>query len=135
MLLAGDIATVDHRQALGSLIRERYGRLDVLVNNAGLCDDGPLEEQNYQELAEVVEVNLVAVLDLCRVMAPLLFTSDHASVINISSIYGLVASRGPMAAYTRRREPSSTSPATLPCSGAHAEFGSTRSRRATSPPR
>ena len=38
-------------------------------------------------------------LDLCRLTAPLLFASEHASVINIASIYGLVASRGPMAGY------------------------------------
>ena len=97
--LAGDITTVDHRQALASLIRERYGRLDVLVNNPGRCDNVPLEGQTYDQLAEVVDVNPVAVLDLCGVMAPLLFNRGHASVINISSVYGLVASRSPMAAY------------------------------------
>jgi NAD(P)-dependent dehydrogenase (short-subunit alcohol dehydrogenase family) len=47
----------------------------------------------------VIQVNLIAVLDLCRLMAPLLFSSNCASVINVSSMYGLVASRGPMAAY------------------------------------
>jgi NAD(P)-dependent dehydrogenase (short-subunit alcohol dehydrogenase family) len=47
----------------------------------------------------VIQTDLVAVLDLCRLMAPLLFLSDGATVINITSIYGLVASRGPMAAY------------------------------------
>jgi len=39
------------------------------------------------------------VLDLCRLLAPLLLASGHGSVINISSIYGLVASREPMVAY------------------------------------
>ena len=62
-------------------------------------DDGPLEEQTLAELTEVIDVNLVAVLDLCRVLAPLLFASDHASVINISSIFGIVGSRSPMAGY------------------------------------
>jgi NAD(P)-dependent dehydrogenase (short-subunit alcohol dehydrogenase family) len=47
----------------------------------------------------VVDVNLLAVMDLCRIAAPLLFRSDAASVINISSMYGLVASKGPMTAY------------------------------------
>lgn len=97
--LAGDITSADHRQQLASLIGEQFGRLDVLVNNAGTCDDGPLEEQTLAELTQVIDVNLVAVLDLCRVLAPLLFESGHASVINISSIYGIVGSREPMAGY------------------------------------
>jgi NAD(P)-dependent dehydrogenase (short-subunit alcohol dehydrogenase family) len=97
--VAGDIASAAHRQAVAAAVADRFGRLDILINNAGICDDGPLEDQTLGELETVVQVNLVAVLDLCRLMAPLLFASDHGSVINIASIYGLVASRGPMAAY------------------------------------
>ncbi len=97
--LAGDISSAEHRQALAAAIGDRFGRLDILVNNAGICDDGYLEDQTLDELMSVVQVNLIAVLDLCRLMAPLLFTSSCASIINISSVYGLVASRGPMAAY------------------------------------
>ncbi len=97
--VAGDIGSAAHRQAVASAVAARFGRLDILINNAGICDDRPLEDQTLDELNTVVQVNLVAVLDLCRLMAPLLFASDHGSVINIASIYGLVASRGPMAAY------------------------------------
>jgi NAD(P)-dependent dehydrogenase (short-subunit alcohol dehydrogenase family) len=97
--LAGDISSTEHRRALATAITERFGRLDILVNNAGICDDGYLEDQTLDELMAVIQVNLIAVLDLCRLMAPLLFTSRCASVINVSSMYGLVASRGPMAAY------------------------------------
>ncbi len=97
--LAGDITSADHRRQLASLIGERFGRLDILVNNAGTSDNGPLETQTLAELTEVVDVNLVAVLDLCRVLAPLLFASGHGSVINVSSIYGIVGSSGPMIGY------------------------------------
>jgi NAD(P)-dependent dehydrogenase (short-subunit alcohol dehydrogenase family) len=76
-----------------------YGRLDVLVNNAGICDGGAIEDQSLDALRAVIEVNLVSVLDVCRLTAPLLFNARAASVINIASIYGVVASRGPMAAY------------------------------------
>jgi NAD(P)-dependent dehydrogenase (short-subunit alcohol dehydrogenase family) len=48
---------------------------------------------------QVIEVNLLSVMDLCRLMAPLLLGSPVASVINIASIYGVVSSRGPTAAY------------------------------------
>jgi NAD(P)-dependent dehydrogenase (short-subunit alcohol dehydrogenase family) len=96
--LAGDIADPGHREAVVELARP-HGRLDVLVNNAGVCDDGPLEQQSLDELLRVVEVNLISVLDLCRLSADLLGAAPAASVINVASMYGIVASRGPMAAY------------------------------------
>jgi NAD(P)-dependent dehydrogenase (short-subunit alcohol dehydrogenase family) len=96
--LPGDITDPEHRRALADRLRA-HGRLDVLVNNAGANDDGPIEEQSLEELTRVVDVNLVSILDLCRLLAPLLFAAPAASVVNIASIYGLVASPGPMAAY------------------------------------
>ena len=51
------------------------------------------------ELLRVVEVNLIAVMDLCRLATDLLHAAPAASVINVASVYGIVASRGPMAAY------------------------------------
>ena len=97
-LMPGDIADERHRQALAGRLPS-LGRLDVLVNNAGICDDGPIEQQSLDDLRRVIEVNLISVLDLCRLTAPLLLAAPAASVINIASMYGIVASRGPMAAY------------------------------------
>jgi len=96
--LAGDITDPAHRQHLADAAR-RHGRLDVLVNNAGICDDGPLERQSLADLRRVVEVNLISVLDVCRVTADVLRAAPAASVINVSSMYGTVGSREPMAAY------------------------------------
>src|SRR2546429_7824108 len=81
------------RRHLVEYVQERHGRLDVLVNNAGACDDGALQDQSLDDLTSVIEPNLTANLDLCRLAAPMLFDSLRASVINITSIYGTVASR------------------------------------------
>jgi NADP-dependent 3-hydroxy acid dehydrogenase YdfG len=96
--VAGDLASSADRQALSDAVADRFGRLDILINNAGVCNHGPLEDQTLDQLESVVQVNLVAVLDLSRLITPLLFASEHGSVINVASIYGLIASRQPMAA-------------------------------------
>lgn len=96
--ITGDITDAGHRQLLAERLTA-LGRLDVLVNNAGICDDGPLEEQSLDDLLRVIDVNLISVLDMCRLTAPMLLAPPGASVINVASIYGVVSSRGPMAAY------------------------------------
>jgi NAD(P)-dependent dehydrogenase (short-subunit alcohol dehydrogenase family) len=98
-MVPGDMTDPAHREALIDSIKVAHGRLDLLVNNAGICDDGPLEDQTLSELTEVLDLNLVAVLDLCRLAAPLLFAAERSSVINVSSVYGLVSSKNAMAAY------------------------------------
>jgi len=97
-ILPGDITDAGHRQAVADVART-HGRLDVLVNNAGICDDGPIEDQALEDLLRVIDVNLISVLDTCRLTAPLLLGAPAATVINVASIYGVVASRAPMAAY------------------------------------
>jgi NAD(P)-dependent dehydrogenase (short-subunit alcohol dehydrogenase family) len=97
-IMSGDITDSETRRALVEKLRT-IGRLDVLVNNAGICDDNPIEEQSLEDLRRVIEVNLVSVMDICRLAAPLLLGAPAARVINVASIFGVVGSRSPMAAY------------------------------------
>jgi NAD(P)-dependent dehydrogenase (short-subunit alcohol dehydrogenase family) len=98
-MLAGDLRDPAVRTALVNETADRFGRLDILVNNAGVCDGGPLHDQSLSDLTEVIDLNLVAAVDLCRLAAPLLFAGPGSTVINVASIYGLIGSRSPMAAY------------------------------------
>jgi NAD(P)-dependent dehydrogenase (short-subunit alcohol dehydrogenase family) len=97
--LAGDLRDPAVRSAAVDLAASRFGRLDILVNNAGTCDGGALQDQSLASLTGVIDLNLVAAVDLCRLAAPLLFAQRGATVINVASIYGLIGSRAPMAAY------------------------------------
>jgi NAD(P)-dependent dehydrogenase (short-subunit alcohol dehydrogenase family) len=99
MVVPGDLRDPATRAAVIEQIGTRLGRLDILVNNAGVCDTTALTDQPLAALTDVFDLNLIAPIDLCRLAAPLLFASPDAAVVNVASIYGLVGSRAPMAAY------------------------------------
>ena len=98
-IVAGDLTDPGFRTALVEEVRARQGHLDVLVNCAGTCDHGPLESQALADVADIVDLDLVAAIDLCRLAAPLLLGRRGASVINVASIFGQISSGGGMAGY------------------------------------
>jgi NAD(P)-dependent dehydrogenase (short-subunit alcohol dehydrogenase family) len=78
-----------------SQIEEDFGRLDYIVNNAAFYDDMPgwgvpYDQEGYEAWIKVLQVNLVAPFFLVQKLTPLLKKSGKASVVNVSSIYGMV---------------------------------------------
>jgi NAD(P)-dependent dehydrogenase (short-subunit alcohol dehydrogenase family) len=84
----GDISDEAVAERLAAATRERFGRADVLVNNAGIALVRRAEETSPAEFRRILEVNLVAPFLLCRAFAPLLFEA-RGSVVNVASIAGL----------------------------------------------
>ena len=71
-------------------IRSRHGKLDVLVNNAGVLRLGPLEHTTLEDYLAVIRVNQVGVFLGMRAAIPLMKAAGVGSIINVSSIDGLV---------------------------------------------
>jgi len=78
-------------EAMLAAVAERFGGIDVLVNNAGLNHRGPVEQRDPRELAAIVEVNLIAPIVLTRLALPYLHRRERAAVVNVASIAGQIA--------------------------------------------
>ncbi|NLG21238.1 MAG: glucose 1-dehydrogenase [Actinomycetales bacterium] len=76
-----------------------HGRLDILVNNAGIGDDEPIEVTSTQTWDKVVAVTQTSVFLGMRAAAEALKASGHGSVVNVSSMFGIVGGFGTGPAY------------------------------------
>ena len=77
--------------AIGEILRETSGRLDVLLNNAGYYAFGALEETSPDELRAQLETNVVGVLRVTRAVLPAMRARRAGTVVTIGSVSGRVA--------------------------------------------
>lgn len=89
-----DVANESAVQALIATIVERYGRLDVLVNNAGITLSGTLEETTLENWRAILEANITTMFLVTKYAIPALRRSKAGSIINLGSTYGVVGAAG-----------------------------------------
>ncbi|HWE22036.1 MAG TPA: SDR family oxidoreductase [Hyphomicrobiaceae bacterium] len=96
--LALDVTREEDWQAAMVEIERRHGRLDGLVNNAGVGTPGDIEKTSFAEWRRVMAVNADGVFLGCKYALPLLAKSKAPSIVNISSASGIVGGAN-LAAY------------------------------------
>lgn len=87
-VVAGDITSAEVRQRLIDDCTNRFGGLDVLINNAGIGANGPFAAADESRLRNIFEVNFFAPLELIRLAIPKFDRSGHPAIVNISSVLG-----------------------------------------------
>jgi NADP-dependent 3-hydroxy acid dehydrogenase YdfG len=89
-----DVAKEDEARALIERARSELGRLDVLVNNAGVMLLGPVEGADTDEWRRMVEVNLLGLFYCTHAALPVMREQGGGDIVNISSVAGRTARLG-----------------------------------------
>lgn len=85
-----DVASEDDWKRVVDKAVEAYSKVDILVNNAGILLSKSLEDTSVEEWDLVMNINLKGVFLGCRAIIPAMKIAGGGSIVNISSIYGIV---------------------------------------------
>jgi 3alpha(or 20beta)-hydroxysteroid dehydrogenase len=84
-----DVTSEQDWRAVAALALERHGRIDILLNNAGIFLAAPLGETSLEQFQRLLGVNTVGVFLGMRAAAPAMIEQQAGSIINVSSVAGL----------------------------------------------
>ncbi len=89
-----DVADKENIMELVEYISTDYGTLDILINNAGVALSGGFEQVTEADFNWLFSINFHGVVMMTRAFLPLLRKSSDARLVNVSSIYGIIAPAG-----------------------------------------
>ncbi len=89
-----DVASFAEVGTMVSEIQAAWGRIDVLVNNAGITRDGLLARMSEEAFDQVIEVNLKGAFNCLRHVAPLMMKQRNGRIVSVSSVVGLYGNAG-----------------------------------------
>lgn len=86
-----DVADRGAMQDFASRTIDALGSVDIVINNAGVALEGSFEDNSYEEIEWILGINLWGVIHGCKEFLPHLKRRPEASLVNVSSIFGILA--------------------------------------------
>lgn len=93
-LIQGDVANYDDAEKMVKETVEKLGKIDVLVNNAGITKDGLLMRMSKEDFEKVIDINLIGTFNVTRNAIPFMVKQKSGRIISISSVVGVAGNAG-----------------------------------------
>ena len=90
----GDISKPNDVDNLIDYARKKFGKIDIMVNNAGITKDTLLLRMKEEDFDSVINVNLKGVFNCLKAITPVMVKQKEGKIINLSSVVGLVGNAG-----------------------------------------
>ncbi len=94
IFIASNAADYDQTMAVAEQVQKEFGRIDALVNNAGITRDNLLLRMQPKDWDLVLEVNLRSVFNYCKAFVPMMLKQRSGSIINTASVVGVNGNAG-----------------------------------------
>lgn len=89
-----DVANFDSCKQMVETVEKEFGKIDVLVNNAGITKDGLIMRMKKEDFEAVIDVNLVGTFNVTKHVIPYMMKRHSGRIINISSVVGVAGNAG-----------------------------------------
>jgi len=94
MTFVGDVSKFDVAENFINEVKERFGRIDVLVNNAGITRDGLLMRMKDEDFDAVIDINLKGVYLVTKAVSKIMMKQRSGHIINMTSVVGVMGNAG-----------------------------------------
>lgn len=90
----GDISKLEEVENLVAKAKEKFGTIDIMVNNAGITKDALLLRMKEEDFDSVIDTNLKGVFNCLKAITPIMVRQKHGKIINLSSVVGISGNAG-----------------------------------------
>lgn len=88
-----DVSNSEQIEEMVTIAKEKFGKIDILINNAGIVSNYPAEELPEEEWDKLIRINLTGVFLCTQIVGKEMIKQKKGSIINISSMSGLIVNR------------------------------------------
>ncbi|MEG0137323.1 MAG: SDR family NAD(P)-dependent oxidoreductase, partial [Cetobacterium sp.] len=94
LIIKADVSKFEEAEKLIKEAKNTFGKVDILINNAGITKDNLIMRMKEEDFDSVIEVNLKGAFNCLKAVTPIMIRQKEGKIINMSSVVGVIGNAG-----------------------------------------